>query len=258
MKAAARVATAVTASRATASRRKKTAHPATAGKLAEFSRLECEVVNGVDRERERIGRDLHDSLGQDLTGIALMLKCVLVKLERENSQARHDVEHLIALVDNALGITHELARGLLPVGAEPGALAAALRLLAVRAGTHLQIDIEFINRCKSKLRLDVAAATHLYRIVQESLTNAARHGRATRATVRLETMKGELSLTIEDNGCGFLQTASGVSQGFGLTIMRHRARIVGAEILFETLPGGSARVLCKCPLTAGAHLLLTS
>ena len=71
-------------------------------------------------------------------------------------------------------------------------------------------------------------------------------------------MKGELSLTIEDNGCGFLQTASGVSQGLGLTSMRQRAQMLGAAILFETLPGGGARVLCKCPLTAGAHLPLTS
>jgi len=225
---------------------------------AELNRLEREIVHVADREQQRIGNDLHDSIGQDLTGIALLLRGVLAQLKKENSHAQPDVEDLVGLVNNVLLSTRELARGLLPVSAEPGALAAALKALAARAGMRLQIDIEFIDRCKSKLSLDTAAATNLYRIAQEALTNAVRHGHATHVLVRLETLKGALRLTIEDNGSGFMCTDPDASHGLGLTIMRNRARAAGAELAFESLAGGGTRVLCKCPLSAAARLVLTS
>lgn len=258
MKAAPPAAATVAPSRVTRQPHTKSALPTTSLDLAELAWLEREVVNVADREQQRIGNDLHDSLGQDLTGIALMLKSVLGQLEKENSQARPDVEGLVALVNDVIESARELARGLLPVSAEPGALAAALEMLTLRATTRLQVETVFIDGCKSALHIDPTAATHLYRIAQESLTNAVRHGHATRVTVRLAMMKGELKLTIDDNGCGFGRAPTGASQGLGMTIMRYRARMAGARLLFETLPGGGARVLCKCPITAAAHLSLTS
>jgi two-component system sensor kinase FixL len=226
--------------------------------LSELAWLEREVVTVADREQQRIGRDLHDSLGQDLVGIALTLKSVLGKLEKENSQARPDVEGLATLVDEVIESTHELARGLLGVRAEPGALAAALEKLSLRARAHLQVETVFIDGCRSTLHLNAATATHLYRIAQEAVMNAVRHGHATRITVRLSIMKGELKLTIDDNGTGFVRAAAAAPQGLGRTIMRYRARMVGAELFFETLAGGGARVLCKCPITDAAHLDLSS
>jgi signal transduction histidine kinase len=233
---------------------KKSAHSQSSIDAAELHRLEREIVNVADREQQRIGNDLHDSIGQDLTGIALLLRCVLVQLKKENSHARPEVEDLVGVVNNVLLSTRELARGLLPVSAKLGALPAALQLLAARASMHLQIDIEFMDRCRSKLRLDAAAATHLYRIAQESLTNAVRHGRATHVLVQLDTVKGALRLTIEDNACGFMRTDTDASHGLGLTIMRDRARAAGAELAFEKLAGGGTRVLCKCPLSAAARM----
>jgi DNA-binding CsgD family transcriptional regulator len=154
---------------------KKSAHSQPSIDAAELHRLEREIVNVADREQQRIGNDLHDSIGQDLTGIALLLRCVLAQLKKENSHARPEVEDLVGLVNNVLRSTRELARGLLPVSAKLGALPAALQLLAARASMHLQIDIEFMDRCRSKLRLDTGAATHLYRIAQESLTYIMKH-----------------------------------------------------------------------------------
>jgi len=258
VKAAPPLAAAVQHRRASTLAHKKKAHPVTSIDVAQLERLEREIVNAADHERQRIGNDLHDSLGQDLTGIALMLRSVLAQLAKENSQARPDVEGLVGLVSDVLESTRELARGLAPVSAEPGALAAALRTLASRAGARLQINVDFVDACRSTLTLDTAAATHLYRIVQESLTNAVRHGHATDVMVRLETIKAELHLTIDDNGCGFKQKPTGVSAGLGLTIMRYRARMAGAELLLETLPGGGARVFCKCPMTSGVRLFVTS
>jgi Histidine kinase/Bacterial regulatory proteins, luxR family len=141
---------------------------------AELHRLERDIVNVADRDQQRIGNDLHESIGQDLTGIALQLRCVLAQLKKETSHARPDVEDLVGLVNNVLLSTRELARGQLPVSAKLGALPAALQLLAARASMRLQIDIEFMDWCRPKLRLDAAAATLPYRIAQESLTNAVR------------------------------------------------------------------------------------
>jgi signal transduction histidine kinase len=225
---------------------------------AELAWLEREVVNVADREQRRIGSDLHDSLGQDLTGVALLLKCAQAQLAKEKSQACADVEGLVALVNGLIESTREFARGLLPVSAEPGGLAAALEILTVRAATRLQVRTTFSDGCKSPLHLDSAVATHLFRIAQESLTNAVRHGHASRIKLRLAMSKGELRLTIDDNGTGFVRAPAAASQGLGMTIMRYRARMVGAELVFKTRAGGGTRVLCKCPITTAAHVLLTS
>jgi signal transduction histidine kinase len=232
--------------------------PATATDFAELAWLEREVVHVADREQERIGNDLHDSLGQELTGIALILKSVLGTLENEGSRACPDVEQLVALVSGVINSTRELARGLFPVSAEPGALAAALEMLTVQATARLHVRTVFIDACKFTLHLDSAAATHLYRIAQEALTNAVRHGGASRIAVRLAMTKDELKLTIDDNGCGFGRVPNGASAGLGMTIMRYRARMAGVELAFETLAAGGARVSCKCPITAAAHFPLAS
>jgi signal transduction histidine kinase len=245
----------VTRSPATRSLETQSASRAPLLERAEFAWLEREVVNVADREQERIGTDLHDSVGQDLMGIALMLRSVLAQLENEHSRACPDVERLVVLVNGAMQTTRKLARGLLPVSAEPGALAAALRELALRATERLQLKAAFIDACKFPLRLDTAAATHLYRIAQEALTNAIRHGHATRVTLRLAAFSGGLKLMIDDNGCGFERGPTGESAGLGVAIMRYRARMMGAKLHLETLADGGARVTCKCPITTAAHFL---
>jgi PAS domain S-box-containing protein len=216
--------------------------------VTERKRLEREIIEISNREQQRIGSDLHDGLGQDLTGIALMLRGVAAQLRKEGSAARLDVEEVIGLVNNAIESTRSLARGLSPVSGERGGLAAALQTFAARASERYGMRVEFIANFDEPLRLSETSATHLYRIVQEALTNVIRHSRASDVTVSLETVSGELHLRIDDNGRGFEEPTPEALGGLGLKIMRYRAQMLGGDLILESGPNGGASVRCSCPL----------
>ena len=117
--------------------------------------------------------------GQDLTGVALMLRSVVAQLRKESSSARADVEDIISLVNGAIESTRAMARGLAPVGADRGGLIAGLQSMAVRGMERYGVRAHFNTSLKEPLTLEDGAATHLYRIAQEAFTNAIRHGRVT-------------------------------------------------------------------------------
>lgn len=217
--------------------------------ITERKRLEREIIEIANREQQRIGSDLHDGLGQDLTGIALMLRGVAAQLRKEGSATRLDVEDVIGLVNGAIESTRALARGLSPVSAEQGGLPAALQTLAAKAGDRYGIRVSFHSTLSGPLPLPETAATHLYRIAQEALTNVIRHSRATEVAIHLGTAGGELHLRIEDNGRGFGSAHEEIN-GLGLKIMRYRAQMLGGDILLESGPNGGAAVRCACPLGA--------
>ncbi len=216
--------------------------------VTERKRLEREIIEISNREQQRIGSDLHDGLGQDLTGIALMLRGVAAQLRKEGSAARLEVEEVIGLVNNAIESTRSLARGLSPVGGERGGLAAALQNLAARASERYGVRVEFNASFEEPLRLSETSATHVYRIVQEALTNVIRHSRATGVTISLETAGSELHLRVDDNGRGFEQPAPDSPGGLGLKIMRYRAQMLGGDLVLESGATGGASVRCSCPL----------
>jgi PAS domain S-box-containing protein len=229
------------------------AYDVTTRKLVEQERrnLEREIIHIANREQQRIGNDLHDGLGQDLTGIALMLRGVGAQLRKEGSAACGDVEDVIALVNAAIESTRALARGLSPVSAERGGLTAALEALAAKATERYGIPVTFDSTENGPLPLDESAATHLYRIAQEALTNALRHSLATELHIRVTTTSADLQLSIEDNGRGFPPVALERHDGLGLKIMRYRAQMLGGDLTLEGGPDGGARVRCSCPLTPG-------
>jgi len=216
--------------------------------VTERKRLEREIIEISNREQQRIGSDLHDGLGQDLTGIALMLRGVSAQLRKEGSGARLDVEEVIGLVNNAIESTRSLARGLSPVSGERGGLAAALQTLAARASERYGVHVDFNANFAEPLRLSETSATHVYRIVQEALTNVIRHSRASVVTISLETAAGELHLRVDDNGRGFAQALPEAYGGLGLKIMRYRAQMLGGDLILESGANGGASVRCSCPL----------
>lgn len=216
--------------------------------VTERKRLEREIIEISNREQQRIGSDLHDGLGQDLTGIALMLRGVSAQLRKEDSAARQEVEEVIGLVNNAIESTRSLARGLSPVSGERGGLTAALRTLAARVSERYRVRVEFKANLDEPLRLSETPATHVYRIVQEALTNVIRHSQATDVTVGLETVGGELHLRVDDNGRGFEAMAADSPGGLGLKIMRYRAQMLGGDLILESGANGGASVRCSCPL----------
>ena len=224
--------------------------------VTERKRLEREIIEISSREQQRIGSDLHDGLGQDLTGIALLLKGVVSQLRKEGSAACKDVEDVIGLVNNAIESTRSLARGLSPVSGEHGGLAPALQSLAARASERYRVRVEFDTNLDEPLDLNEAAATHLYRIVQEALTNVIRHSKASEVTIRLDTDGTELHLRVEDNGRGFPQpltdSAGGPESagGLGLKIMRYRAQMLGGDLFIESAAHGGVSIRCSCPVEA--------
>ena len=216
--------------------------------VTERKRLEREIIEISNREQQRIGSDLHDGLGQDLTGIALMLKGVVTQLRKEGSAARLDVEDVIGLVNNAIESTRNLARGLSPVSGERGGLGAALQSLAARASERYGVTVDIDADLEQPLGLNEAAATHVYRIIQEALTNVIRHSFASEVVIRLETSGGELHLRVDDNGRGIPQPLAENGDGLGLKIMRYRAQMLSGDLAIESATSGGASIRCSFPL----------
>ncbi|MEO8061849.1 MAG: PAS domain-containing protein [Pseudomonadota bacterium] len=208
--------------------------------------LEREILEIAGREQLRIGSDLHDGLGQDLTGVALMLRSVVAQLRKESSTARTDVEDIISLVNGAIESTRAMARGLAPVGADRGGLIAGLQSMAVRGMERYGVRAHFNTALTEPLTLDDGAATHLYRIAQEAFTNAIRHGRVTQVTIELATAEGTLTLSVQDNGRGF-DERNASNNGMGMKLMRYRAQMLGGDVTIANNQGGGVIVRCTCP-----------
>jgi len=212
--------------------------------------LECEIGRIACREQQRISHDLHDGLGQELTGIALTLRGVLAQLRKENSVVCADVADVIAHVSKAIESTRTLARGLSPLGGEGACLIAALESLAARATTQYGVPVSFTSSLNGSPELDETVATHLYRIGQEALTNALRHGGASEVRIELASRDRQLVLQVSDNGRGFGEMPSRRPEGLGLKIMRHRAETLCGELVLEPASSGGAIVRFSCPLAS--------
>jgi signal transduction histidine kinase len=195
--------------------------------------LEQEILDVSSRERQAIGRDLHDGLGQELTGVALMLRGLATRIETQIPDSRGQVEEIVGLVNQSIETARSLARGLLPVNTDGGGLVRALRALADRSRDMYGLHIDCRLKVAPERPLSEATASHLYRIAQEALTNTARHAQATSVTIFLLVTSGKFQLRISDNGVGLAEPLQ-ESSGMGLRIMRYRASMIGASC--EILP----------------------
>jgi PAS domain S-box-containing protein len=210
--------------------------------VTERRALERELLEISNREQRRIGSDLHDGLGQELTGVALMLRGLASRVKRGQPATTGDLDELVALVNGAIESTRSLARGLSPVELERGGLVFALRSLCVRARELYGLDVRFRSRVWPELALDAAATTHLYRIAQEALTNAARHAQASHVAVTLNVRGTAVTLTVADDGRGMPQEHG---TGMGLKIMRYRAQMMGGEVCVGASDPQGTRVTCR-------------
>jgi PAS domain S-box-containing protein len=195
--------------------------------ITERKRLEQEILDVSGRERQSIGRDLHDGLGQELTGVALMLRGLATRIQSRCPDVVENVNEVVALVNQSIETARSLSRGLLPVRTESGGLSFALRALAERGREIYGLDVNFRVEMAGEFDLNETDASHLYRIAQEALTNAARHGRARRVDIVLLANAHSFWLRISDDGIGFTLPVS--SNGMGLKIMKYRAGMIGAK-----------------------------
>jgi two-component system sensor kinase FixL len=220
--------------------------------ITERKRLEREILEISDQERRRIGQDLHDGLCQHLAGIELMSQVLQQKLGTKSKAEAARAGEIARHVREAIGQTRSLARGLSPVTLESEGLASALRELA--ANTEKMFGI--VCRVECLQAVPSSAATtgmHLYRIAQEAVSNAIKHGKATEVVIRLQPASERLVLNIMDNGCGFPKVIPR-NDGMGLRIMRYRAGMIGGLLSIEQNPARGTTVSCSVPArVAAAH-----
>jgi PAS domain S-box-containing protein len=208
-------------------------------------RLEAKLLEISADERRRLGHDIHDGLGQYLMGIALKAKILEQNLTKEKSAEAWRAKELCGLVNTAITQTRNLAHGLDPIHVEANGLVGALRNLAAQTRAFFQVECAFVCPWKH-LEVDAKTGIALYRITQEAIHNAIRHGKARQINVDLAADDAQLCLKISDNGKGF-SPGSKSNLGMGLHIMQFRAKSIGGHLTVESQPNKGARVECTAP-----------
>jgi PAS domain S-box-containing protein len=216
--------------------------------ITERKHLEKTILEISAREQRRIGQDLHDGLGQHLTGIAFMSKVQEHKLMEKNLPEASDAAKIVNLVNEAIHKTRELARGLLPVVSDAEGLMSALRQLAGEVEDLFAVSCRF--QCLTPVLIhDDTVATHLYYIAREAVNNAIKHGHARQIVIRLAVVQHQGALIIQDDGSGIGSTVSSAKgKGMGLHLMNYRARMVGGSLEVQRIPTGGTMVSCLFPV----------
>lgn len=213
--------------------------------VTEQKELEREVLHAGSEERQRIGRDLHDVLGQNLTGVAFLSKALAKRLAGSGAREAEQADQIAELVSRSVAQARAISHGLCPVQLKEEGLMEALRDLASRIESLFAIPCRF--DCAEAIPVsDGTTATGLYHIAQEAVNNAAKHARATRLQIRLGRADGSITLAVEDNGIG-LPATPGAGGGMGLRIMQYRADLIGAVLRIERPEGGGTRIVCTLP-----------
>jgi len=216
--------------------------------ITEREQLERALLNISAREQRRIGQDLHDGLGQHLTGIAFMAKVHEEKLAEKQISDAADAAKIVRLVNEAIHKTRELARGLLPVVSDAHGLMSALQLWAAEVEDLFGIRCRF--ECETAVLIhDDGMATHLYHIAQEAVNNALKHGRAHNILIRLSAENRWGTLLIADDGVGIAEPREN-TQGMGLHIMSYRAGVIGGRLEIKPDTGGGTAISCLFPMDA--------
>ncbi len=216
--------------------------------LTERRELEKQVLEIVIHERRRIGSDLHDGLGQELTGLSMVADSLITALSRKSLPEERLAQKLNVGLQRALAQTRSLARGLNPVDIDARGLMVALEEMASRIRDSYEVECLF--HCEQEMLFrENRTATQLFRIAQEATTNALRHGQANHITITLASLGDWAELRIVDDGKGFRSDAP-AGQGMGLRIMRYRAGLFGGQLQVGSAPNGGIQVVCRIPRSA--------
>ncbi len=210
--------------------------------ITEQKRLQQEILSVSGREQRRIGQDLHDGLGQVLTGVAFMGRALGQKLKARQLPEAEEAEEITRLVNSAISHTRSLARGLYPATLESEGLSAALEELAAATENLFSITCEF-SGCEHLETTSTIAAVHLFRIAQEAVNNAVRHGKPTRIQITIEKHDDRYALSISDNGTGIRDATQ--AKGMGINLMKYRAKIIGAKLFIDGKAHQGTKVTCS-------------
>jgi PAS domain S-box-containing protein len=212
--------------------------------IAQRQELERELLEISEREKRRIGEDLHDMICQELTATALFLQSTATRIANESPAAAKTLEESAKTVNRNVGIARELARGLQAVELTASGLKNALRDLAASACDNSGIKCH-VKIARGVQVPDDTVALHLYRIAQEAVTNAVKHSGAKNVLVTLDRNKTHTCVSVQDDGKGFTVKRGG--KGLGLHMMRYRCNALGGELKIERRRTGGTDITCIIP-----------
>lgn len=224
--------------------------------ISERKYLERALVTVSENERREIGRDLHDALGQIITGISLMAKSLSKRLTGVDPALADEAEVIAAMSTEAMAEAKRLAYGAFPTELEKQGLVPALVQMAETTRRVFRIEVLF-SAPTSWEPLDRDIELHLYRIAQESVANAVKHGKPGRIHLSLQQHREEIVLSVTDDGQGLPEKRDPNRISMGLDIMRHRAQLIGGSFLIGPRPDGVRGTEVRCciprsfPVTKG-------
>lgn len=211
--------------------------------ITERKRLEKEILQIGQREQQRIGQDLHDTMGQHLTGAAFRTKALEKKLAEQALPEAESALQISRLINEAIAQARALAKGLYPVELTSDGLMSALREHAASVEALFKVRCSY--RCDEPVLVeDNTVAVNLFRIAQEAITNAIKHSQARQIELVMVLKDGKPSLTVRDDGVG-IPDRFDTAKGMGLRIMGQRAKMIGAELSMGRNPAGGTVVTCS-------------
>jgi PAS domain S-box-containing protein len=210
--------------------------------IIERRRLEKDLITISEQEQRRLGEDVHERLGSQLAGMGFLCQVLASRLRSEAHPRAGDAAELNVLLKQSLDVARSIAHSSYPVDLETGGLFAAVQGLADRTSQVYGIDCEL--RCKRREILEHGGgmAIHIYRIIQEAVTNAIKHGRAASIIIECRLAGGVGTISITNDGAAFEPKEQ--PAGMGLHLMRYRARLIGGEIEMRRPDKGGCEVRC--------------
>ena len=213
--------------------------------IAERERLDKEIAEVGDRERLRLGQELHDGLCQHLTGTALTAQTLRERLAVRSPAEAAQVDQVVRYIEQGIDMSRNLARGLFSPELEADGLMVALHGLAENITERFRVPCVFDSDGVVNVR-DAKVANQLYRIAQEAVMNAVKHAEATRIDISLAETEQDLTLEVSDDGVGLSEHSE--HEGLGLRLMAHGAALVGADFKVRRRADGGTTVQCKVNL----------
>ena len=219
--------------------------------MAERERLDQEIAGIADRERRRLGQNLHDSLGQHLTGTALAAQVLRQKLAERSATEVTDADKVVYYIEEGIDLTRNLARGFFSPELDSDGLTVALQGLAENITERFKVPCTFNGDDAIDVG-DSTTATQLYHIAQEAVMNAVKHAGANKIDIELARNGQKLALAVSDDGSGFPEKLP-QPPGLGLRLMAHGASLIGGKLAITRNREGGTLVICKLNTPQSAH-----
>jgi signal transduction histidine kinase len=213
----------------------------------EIRELAVAANSAREQEKSRIARELHDELGQSLTALKLDVAWLRERLADAPEPVRGKLASMQVVLDGTVAATRRISADLRPLVLDDLGLPAAAEWLVQSFSQRTGIACELVMG-QGDLDLRDPLATTVFRVLQESLTNAAKHSQATQIEIVLEREGDQVVLTVEDNGKGFAVEAPPPRGSFGLLGLRERATLVGGMVKIESRPSHGARIELRVPV----------